>query len=344
MRLSRYWTCQLVGWSAYALGVAAPYIAKGTYAPGPMIVYSGALAALGLGQTHALRAWARRAGWPQLDGWRLAPRVLVSSALAGAVMNLFMCVAGVYWFRDMTWVEVTLVWQVLSWLWWFFPVFVGWQAIYFAVHFVRRARTAEIEKWQLKTEAQTAELRFLKAQLNPHFLFNALNSLRGLIAEDPARAQTMVTQLSALMRHSLSGAQGTVPLERELEVVNDYLALESIRLEDRLRVRLDIEPASLAVRVPPMLVQGLVENGIKHGIALLPRGGELCIAAKITDATLDLRITSPSAPVRAPSEGGLGLVNARERLRLLFGERALLDLERGSESTSAHVLIPRTVG
>ena len=343
MRASRYWHCQLVGWSAYALGVTAPYVAKGTDAPGRLFAYSIALAALGLGQTHLLRGWARRRGWPKLDVWHLAPRVLVSSALMGAVMNLFMSVADVYWFHVDTWATLAVVWQVVSWLWWFFPVFVGWQAIYFAVQFVRRARKAERETWQLATEAQAAELRFLKAQLNPHFLFNALNSLRALIAEDAARAQVMVTQLSALMRHSLASAQGTVPLERELEVVNDYLALESIRLEERLRVRLDIEPDSLPCRVPPMLLQGLVENGIKHGIALLPRGGELSIAAKIDGATLDLLVTSPSAPTRAPSEGGVGLVNARERLRLLFGAGAVLALEVGAHSSTAHVLIPQTV-
>ena len=154
----------------------------------------------------------------------------------------------------------------------------------------------------------------------------------------------MVTRLSALLRHSLSGATGAVPLERELEVVGDYLALESIRFEDRLRVTMDIDPETLTASVPAMLLQGLVENGIKHGVALLPKGGELSICARLAEATLDLTVTNSAAAARpssTPSDGGIGLANARERLRLLFGERATLVLDESLPgSTTARVLIP----
>jgi two-component system, LytTR family, sensor histidine kinase AlgZ len=337
-----YWICQITCWSLYGAAVGAPYILRGLVAAGPMALYSLALALLGFAQTHALRAWAKKRAWGRREYRSLIPRVVVSSAVMGAVMNGFMMVAGVYYFRHTTWTEARFGGQLLSWLWWYFPVFVGWQAIYFAVQFVRRARQAEIEKWQMKSEVQAAELRFLKSQLNPHFLFNALNSLRGLIVEDPDRAQTMVTHLSTLLRHSLRSADGTVPLERELEVVNDYLALESIRLEDRLRVTFDIDPASLTMPVPPMLVQGLVENGIKHGIALLPRGGELSIASRLTDAELELSVTNTTAEKSAPSANGIGLVNARERLRLLFGDGALLRLDASPPGhMTARLLIPR---
>jgi len=343
-RATSYWCCQAIGWSLYAAAVATPYVMKGEPA-GSLLLYCAALSALGLLQTHALRSYARKRGWERLDVLWLVPRVLLSSAMMGIVMNALMVLSGIYYFAHMSWATLQLRWLLVSWMWWFFPVFVGWEAIFFAVQFVRRARRVEIEKWQLKAEVQAAELRFLKAQLNPHFLFNALNSLRGLIAEDPARAQAMITRLSALLRHSLSATTGTVPLTRELEVVGDYLALESIRFEERLRVTMDIDPSTLTASVPAMLLQGLVENGIKHGVALLPRGGELTIRARLTGAVLDLTVTNTAAAAVAAgpksNEGGIGLANARERLRLFFGDGATLELDESSPgSTTARARIP----
>jgi hypothetical protein len=345
-RSSLYAWCQLAGWSLYAVAVAIPNLKQGV-STAQLFAYSAALGALGFLQTHGLRAWARRRGWDELEIRRLVPRAMVSSAVMGLVLVAFMLVADVYWFRIFSWDAIARRWHffVFSWVWWFFPAFVGWHAIYFAVQFVRKARRAEVEKWQLATAAQTAELRFLKAQLNPHFLFNALNSLRGLIGEDPARAQTMVTQLSAILRHAMSGATGAVPLSRELEVVGDYLALESVRLEERLRVTMDVAPEALAATVPAMLVQGLVENGIKHGVALLPDGGELSISARLADATLHVTVTNTAAPprARAAASEGIGLANARERLRLLFGSGATLELEPTPPGCmTARVQIPGT--
>jgi hypothetical protein len=339
---SLYWTCQATAWLAYGVAVAVPYLLRPTLPAGKLMAYSLGLAVLGLVETHGLRAYAKRNGWDRLEVRRVVPRVVLSSALMGAVMNVFMVLCGIYWFRQGTWRDVPLEWQLMSWVWWFFPVFVGWQTIYFAVHFMRRARRAEVDRWRLDAEARAAELRFLRAQLNPHFLFNALNGLRALIAEDPERARTMVTQLAALLRHSLSSADGTVPLERELEVVGDYLAVESIRLEERLRVTYDIDPSALRSPVPPMLVQGLVENGIKHGIALLPQGGELAIQARLSDSVLHLSVTNPTAKASSADRPGVGLANARERLRLLCGDGAVLDLDLSSPgSATARVLIPQ---
>ena len=291
-RRSLYGACQAIGWSLYAVGVTLPYLARTPL--GPLAGYSVALGLVGFAQTHALRGHARRAGWDRLSVVRLVPRVIASSALMGMVMNGFMVVASAYLFGERTWTAPVAPWRLLfmSWLWWFFPVFVGWQAMYFAVQFVRRAQRAELEKWQLEAAANAAELRFLKAQLNPHFLFNALNGLRGLISEDPARAQTMLTQLSTFLRSSLNASSPTVTLETELRVVNDYLAIESIRFEERLRVTMDVDPAALGMAIPAMLVQGLVENGIKHGIAHLPEGGEIAVVARATNGGVEILVSN----------------------------------------------------
>ena len=343
-RRSFYGACQAIGWSLYAVGVTLPYLSRGP--AGQLLGYSAALGLLGFAQTHALRSHAKRAGWGRLTVVRLAPRVVATSALMGTVMNGFMLAATMYYFGERTLVTPHVQWRLLfmSWLWWFFPVFVGWQAMYFAVQFVRRAQQAELEKWQLVAEANAAELRFLKAQLNPHFLFNALNGLRGLIFEDPARAQTMLTQLSAFLRSSLTASSPTITLESELRVVNDYLAIESIRFEERLRVTIDVDPAALGTSVPPMLVQGLVENGIKHGVSLLPGGGQISVHARASATEVEILVSNTAAgdAAPAPRDDGTGNANARARLRLLLGSGASLELDRSLPAlTTARVVLPR---
>ena len=157
--------------------------------------------------------------------------------------------------------------------------FAGWLVIYFSVHGRRRREALQLE---LAVVSRDAQLRSLRAQINPHFLFNSLNSLRHLILADPQRAVTMVTGLADLLRYSLaSDRSDMVPLGDELAIVDEYLGLEQVRLEERLRVERAIEPAALPARVPPMLVQSLVDNAIKHGIATLPQGGLVRLSARI---------------------------------------------------------------
>ncbi|WP_375760913.1 LytTR family transcriptional regulator DNA-binding domain-containing protein [Corallococcus exercitus] len=172
--------------------------------------------------------------------------------------------------------------------------------------------------------------------------FNCLNGPRGLIVEDPIRAQEVVTRLSGLLRYAL-GARGpeTVTPRRELQVVDDYLGLEAIRLEERLRVRMDVAPDALGVPVPAMLVQTRVENAIKHGIAPAPRGGEVSVKARIEDRALCLEVANtPGSPVAGAAgtvdSGGVGLRNATERLRLLCGTGASLRLAPDVVFTTAY--------
>jgi sensor histidine kinase YesM len=210
-------------------------------------------------------------------------------------------------------------------------LFFGWSLIYFGLHWLDRSRRAE-----------RTQLRYLKSQLNPHFLFNALNSVRGLIAEDPARAQASITRLANLLRVALGSVTAdTVPLARELEVVGDYLALEAVRLEHRLTVTLEIAPDALAAAVPSMLVQTLVENAIKHGVARRRDGGELAVRAQVHGGMLELAVSNTPAPDAGERGNGVGLANATERLQLLFGDRATLRLDRSrADCTIARARIP----
>ncbi|HEY8208233.1 MAG TPA: histidine kinase [Myxococcaceae bacterium] len=339
-----YWYCQLGGWGVYGALVLALYTVRDT----PflkMALHTVLYGSAGIGMTHLLRRRIHARGWTNLRLGALAWRVAASSALLGVLLVAVVMASSLWLFRFYPSAEVSWINVVFSWLN-FSIVFLCWELIYFVVHVVERARRAEVERWQLTAAAQSAELRFLRGQMHPHFLFNCLNSLRSLISEDPARAQAMVTQLAGILRYSLSPeTAGTVPLERELQVVKDYLALEAVRLEERLRVKLDISPESLAAPVPAMLVQTLVENAIKHGVARLPEGGEVSVSASVRESSLHLTVESPlakgAAPLSAPEGSGIGLANARERLRLLFGERATLSLDpmEGDRAT-ARVRIP----
>jgi LytS/YehU family sensor histidine kinase len=219
---------------------------------------------------------------------------------------------------------------------------VGWQFIYFFYHLFDRYNRLHIEQLRLVASVKDAELRALKSQINPHFIFNSLNSLRGLIDENPGRAREAVTQLANLLRYSLqSGQLETVPLEDELNTVNDYLALEQVRHEERLRVRLDIAPEAPGVSIPPMLVQTLVENAIKYGIAPRREGGEIAIVARCEHDRLRLLVINPGTLVGGGGSTGVGLRNAADRLRLLFGAQASLALREDPPGrVVAEVLVP----
>jgi LytS/YehU family sensor histidine kinase len=221
---------------------------------------------------------------------------------------------------------------------------VLWIVMYLSITSLRDRRLAELRQSELARALQVAELRLLKSQLNPHFLFNSLNSVRALIADDPTGAQKAVTQLARTLRYTLTaGQEEVVSLQRELEIVADYLELESLRLGERLRIERTISDEARVARIPVMLLQTVVENAIKHGIAELPQGGALRIDADIREQALTIEVENPrpSAPLPVSSHG-IGLRNAAERLRLLFGGSARLDVDLSRPDVAlARIRIPQ---
>ena len=292
--------------------------------------------ALGLLLSHSGRFLIARRGWKNL-GWRaLLPRIVLLIAVQSAVW-IVIGFAWPYLVVGYPWQQKISLGAMMTIVWLNGTVsMAGWHCVYFFYHLFDRFNRSEIERLRLMSNVKEAQLRSLKMQVNPHFIFNSLNSLRALIDEDPARARQSVTQLANLLRYSLqSGQLETVPFEDELRVVNDYLALEQVRHEERLRLRFDIAPETLALPVPPMLLQTLVENAVKYGISSRPEGGEIAIIARCAGGLLRLQVTNPGelpAPAVKPrtTSTGVGLRNAAERLRLLFGERATLHLRAES--------------
>ena len=187
-----------------------------------------------------------------------------------------------------------------------------------------RALEAERKGAELQLLAQESELKALRAQLNPHFLFNSLNSLSALTAVDPARAREMCVLLSDFLRRSLGlGERRLVALREELELARAYLAIEQIRFGGRLQLDWRIAAASEPALLPTLLLQPLVENAIKHGIAALPEGGTLTVAADVVEGHVILKVDNPlDVDAPAPQGLGMGLRQVRQRLLGRFGNRA----------------------
>lgn len=329
-----YWICQLAGWGIFTLlkiftaidVVDLPWLGASV----TIVLLNGA----GLGLTHALRGYMKRHRWSEAGTRKL----LWQGLLASFILGVPLAVATVLSPIDMLQAPdlprifrpalVPVMAFLLNWVNWTFVVVV-WLAIYFTTIAIRHHQAAALRQSETARALQHAELRLLKSQLNPHFLFNALNTVRSLIAEDPAKAQRAVTRLANTLRYTLgAGQHELVSFERELEMVSDFLELEKMRFEERLAVTREVAPATGAAQIPAMLLQTVVENAIKHGIAELPEGGLLRIRAALRDGVLDLEVENPRplAPVRSLSEG-TGLRNAEERLRLLFDSRASLELD-----------------
>jgi hypothetical protein len=294
-----------------------------------------------IGLTHLLHLELRRRRGRVLPVWkRIAEMVLAVLAIGLVQTFLIGAVDWLFGGRDSLFYQQTAL--IAS-------AFGATSAVGMWV-FVYAFRDHRLQRIQLKLALREAELRALEAQINPHFLFNCLNSIRALVAENPARAQDMITRLANIFRYNLHREPThTVPLAAEVEVVNDYLALESVRFEDRLRVHLAISAEAGKTPVPSMLLQTLVENALKHGIAPLPSGGDLLIRAeRDRDATRieventgQLGANSDNGAEVERGQAGVGLNNTRERLRILYGGRASLQLRNREDGrVVATVLIP----
>ena len=201
-------------------------------------------------------------------------------------------------------------------------IYFIWMVLYFAYHYFIEYNNA------LKHEAaiREIELNNLKSQLNPHFIFNSLNSIRALVDENPANSKKAITQLSNILRNSLTSDKDRLTtLSEELKVIKDYLGLERIRYEERLNVSIDVDQDVNSWLIPPLMLQTLVENGIKHGISKLKKGGKLELSATVFRGSMriDVRNTGTLDERNGSGTGtGMGIENTKKRLKLIFGDEA----------------------
>ena len=215
-------------------------------------------------------------------------------------------------------------------------------SLYYVMMGAEATRRAEQRSMELSILAREAELRALRAQIHPHFLFNSLNSISALVSMDPGKAREMCVLLAEFFRRTLAvGEKPAVTLEEELGVARTYLAIERMRLGERLSVEEQVEDGALACRLPPLLLQPLVENAIRHGIASRHDGGVLRIEAQAQGDRLVISVGNPFDPEAPRRPGvGVGLANVRGRLLAGYGDRARVDVEQGAEAFRVSIAMP----
>jgi signal transduction histidine kinase len=217
-----------------------------------------------------------------------------------------------------------------------------WLLLYLLYHYVQKNRRDEIGKIIQDRMIKELEVKTIKAHINPHFIFNALNSIRALVDENPERARTAITELSNILRSSMQAEkQETVTLEKELNIIKDYLALEQIRFEERLKVTFNIDEDSLSHAVPPMMLQTLVENAVKHGISKLIAGGTVTIIADYVGDNLELIVENSGQITTNDGSGGFGIKSTIDRLKLMYKGAASFTIQNlNSNTVQSKITIP----
>jgi two-component system sensor histidine kinase AlgZ len=215
-------------------------------------------------------------------------------------------------------------------------------ALHYVLFSIQGSREAESREQEARMLAREAELRALKAQINPHFLFNSLNSISALATSDGKRAREMCIRLSEFLRSTLNlGEKENIALEEELGLATAYLSVEQIRFGSKLKVEQDVNTHCAGCTVPPLVLQPLVENAVKHGIAGLLEGGTIRLTAQCVDSFLRLRVENEFDPEAPPTrKSGIGLANVRNRLKARFQEQARLDTGFKGNCWTSEVILP----
>ena len=342
-KISNYWLCQLTGWGVLALsflffafsfgqGITNEYLLK------ILIIMAG-----GILSTHLLRWFIRTNNWLLMPIERIILRLCVAVLMTSILFSLFIMgmngLAGVEKnTRNLDFVT-RLIANILT-----NGIFIlPWVLFYYFYHYMVKSRKQEMDTLKLEALVKELELKTIKSHINPHFIFNALNSIRALIDENPNKARSAVTNLSNILRSSMQAEKlETVPLERELNIVKDYLALEYIRFEERLKIEYQINQDTLNQPVPPMMLQTLVENAIKHGISREINGGMVKVISEFQNGHHNLMVKN-SGHLDGPVNGdGFGLSSTRNRLYLLFGDKATFNISQDGELVVARVQLPKS--
>lgn len=319
-----YWTCQIGGWTFFA--ALNLFFFKLSYSTNVKDILNYMIwLPVGITITHVFRYLLLRFNVLRLNIFSQIPIVIISGFInAFLFFSLTVGLAKMFGIITYKIDIVAAISNILS----LTVIFIFWSLIYFGFHFFDNYKKTEIQNLKLEANTKEIELNQLKSQLNPHFMFNSMNSIRALVDEDPKRAKIAITQLSNILRNTLMMHKNKfITLEEELVLVKDYLELEHIRYEERLTYTFDIDPATLFLQIPPMMIQTLVENSIKHGISNYPEGGEIKISSLKKGDHFIIQITNTGQLALNNTSSGFGVANTTNRLELLFGKKASFSLK-----------------
>jgi len=324
-----YWIFQIGGWSTYALlniaGISFQSAHFTTNMALPIIAESLYFFLI----THIYRNLSKKHEWLQLPTAELIMKVMLS--ITGMSVSVYFVRIGTSFLLNIYSSEMLSVVNITGNVIANIIILTIWSSIYFAFHYLEKNTQS------LKYEVAMNEMKLnqLKSQINPHFIFNALNSIRALVDDEPSKSKRAINHLSNILRSSLVlDKKKLTSLKEELETTKDYLALESIRFEERLQTEFSIDQNTENIQVPPMMLQTLVENGIKHGISKLKKGGTVSVDAKVTMGEMILEVRNTGHYKSTKINGtGQGLRNTRQRLELIYGDAAILEIGNENEKT-----------
>ncbi|NRB48206.1 MAG: histidine kinase [Saprospiraceae bacterium] len=338
-----FWTLHVLGWLIFTIvngGV------NGYFSGSKSVVLINSLVGLwGFLITLGYRRYIYKAGWKDYSLSQLVWPALLGTLIVSAIwmaISALVAYYGIYFLegqRVPLW--ILFINGTVSGL----LIIAVWTALYFSYHFFRRYTQAEIEKWKLEATLKEAQLAGLRTQINPHFMFNALNNIRALILEDGHKARLMLTHLSDLLRYSLAETQHEkVSLRTDLETINYFMALHSIQFEDKLKFKSEIGEGLQEFKVPPMLIQLMIENAIKHGIAQQAEGGTIQLIIQKEQEHLSISVkntgTLGKRVVNSMQSAGVGIKNIKDRLALLYNGQAYFSLTEKGEMVEAKVRLP----
>ena len=344
-----YWRFQLVGWALFCVLSQAFSYFLFEEAIAYFVLEFLILWICGVLASHCILLWVDLRDWLSFGPAKLWLRVLGVCFLMGLLCSvpllLFYLNTGAFMPDELRQVMAvlgnpdilvllasgSLVFGVKLTLW-FLIVWVIYQQ-QLGARMINRQRTLELE-------LQNAQLDQLRQQLNPHFLFNCLNSIRAMIHIDKDESSRMVDELTRILRYTLQKSDERVALSEELKVVDSYLSLEKARLGDRLEIERNIQAGAMDFRMPPFLLQTLVENAIKHGISQRIRGGRVELDVSVDEAGLKLLISNDGELNNEAAGLGIGLNNSRERLRLLYGRDDLFSIRQDGSKVISSLQIP----
>jgi sensor histidine kinase YesM len=340
-RLSSFWTLQIIGWSIYAVMI---YITFLTVVANDrmfrLFQIKSFRAVVGFLLTCLLRLIYKKFSGRR-DFQIIAGLVITSSILFGSLWTLIefgfykLTEKNFSFAREMqSFPKVTLDYAV---------TLLAWSALYFGIKYWRAWQEERERTLEAHALAHQAQLEMLRYQLNPHFLFNALNSIRASIDEDSRRAKRMITEFSEFLRYSLlKSNSSSISLREELEAIRNYLAIEKIRFEEKLDYTFDVEPSAEDYQLPAFLIHPLVENAIKHGMMHNATPLQIQIRARAQDGSLFVEVANTgkwSKPSIDNNGTGIGLRNVRQRLEHLFAERSNLNIREDGDWIRATIEI-----
>jgi len=341
-----YWMAQIFGWGSYTLvSYVANILEKGNDLKPYFFVFVLFFASVGILLTHLMREILIQKNWLNLPILKLLPRIGMVIALFSFILVQVESVFNIIT-EGKKW--NTLIYQFDDRHFYLniigaFLLLILWNIIYFAYHFFYKSYLRELENLKLESSKNEIELKNLRSQINPHFLFNSLNSIRALIEIDPTQAKKTVTKLSNLLRTSLLfGKKDKIMIEEELGLVSNYLDLEKVRFEDRIQAEFKVQEDLRTTYIPPLIVQTMVENAIKHGLSKEINGGKLIVEIFKLDKKLYLRVqnTGHLDPNHKP-DTGIGIENTRRRLTLLYKDHANFNLYEQNGMVCSEIIIEK---